>query len=66
VLAPVRYLLITHWATEVALQGWLNSDVIKQLSAYGEISSTISVPIKHDAGERKYLRPDGLQRDAVH
>jgi heme-degrading monooxygenase HmoA len=66
VLAPARYLLITHWATDDALQGWLKSDIIKQLSAYGEISSTISVPIKHDAGERKYLRPDGLQRDAVH
>jgi hypothetical protein len=29
------------------------------------MATTISVPIKHDAGERKYLRPDGLQRDAV-
>lgn len=37
-LAPVRYLLITHWATDDALQGWLKSDVIKQLSAYGEIT----------------------------
>jgi hypothetical protein len=65
-LAPVRYLLITHWATNDALQGWLRTDAVKQLSAYGEISTTISVPIKHDVGERKYLRPDGLQRDAVH
>jgi hypothetical protein len=65
-LAPVRYLLITHWATDRALQGWLTSDGVKQLSVYGEVSSTISVPIKHDVGEREYLRPDGLQRDAVH
>jgi hypothetical protein len=65
-LAPVRYLLITHWATDHALHDWLKSDVVKQLSVHGEVSSTISVPIKHDAGEREYLRPDGLQRDAVH
>ena len=65
-LAPVRYLLITHWATNDALQGWLKADAVKQLSTYGGISMTISVPIKHDAGEREYLRADGLQRDAVH
>ncbi|HEX3571162.1 MAG TPA: hypothetical protein VHU44_10100 [Acidobacteriaceae bacterium] len=65
-LAPVRYLLITHWETNDALQGWLKADAVKQLSTYGEISTTISVPIKHDVGERKYLRADGLQRDAVH
>jgi hypothetical protein len=33
----------------------LKADVGKQLSIYGEISTTISVPIKHDAGERKCL-----------
>ena len=66
VLAPFRYLLITHWASNDALRGWLRSGVIEQLSAHGEISTTISVPIRHDAGEREYLRPDGLQRDAVH
>jgi hypothetical protein len=65
-LAPCRYLLITHWATNDALQGWLKADVVKQLSAFGEISTTISLSIKHDADERKYLRPDGLQREAVH
>jgi hypothetical protein len=65
-LAPVRYLLISHWATSDQLQSWLKSDAVKQLSKEGEVSLTVSVPIKHDAGERKYLRPDGLQRDAVH
>jgi hypothetical protein len=40
--------------------------VFKQLSVNGEVLSTISVHIKHDVDERKYLRPDGLQRDAVH
>jgi heme-degrading monooxygenase HmoA len=65
-LAPVRFLLITHWATGDALHDWLKSYAVKQLSLYGEVSSTISVPIKHDAGEREYLRLDGSQRDAVH
>jgi hypothetical protein len=65
-LAQVRYLLITHWATNDALQGWLRADAAKHLATYGDVSTTISMPIKHDAGERKYLRPDGLQRDAVH
>jgi hypothetical protein len=37
-LAPVRYLLITHWATNDALQGWLKADVVKRLSIYGETS----------------------------
>jgi len=65
-LAPARYLLVTHWANNEALQDWLKSGVIDQLSAYGEISWTVSIPVRHDAGERKYLRVDGLQRDAVH
>jgi heme-degrading monooxygenase HmoA len=65
-LAPVRYLLVTHWATHDALQNWLKSSDIEALAAYGEVASTISVPIKHDPGERDWLRPDGLQRDAVH
>jgi hypothetical protein len=65
-LAPARYLLLTHWPTDAALQSWLGSGVTTELSAYGEVSTTVSVPIKHSPGERKYLREDGLQRDAVH
>ena len=65
-LAPVRYLLLTHWADSDALQGWLGTGIIQQLATYGDVSTTVSVPIRHDAGERNYLRPDGLQRDAVH
>jgi hypothetical protein len=65
-LAPARYLLITHWASNDLLQSWLQSDAVKQLMSYGEVSHTVSVPITHDSGERNYLRPDGLQRDAVH
>lgn len=64
-LAPTRYLLVTHWATHDALQAWLES-AVESLSAYGEVTATISLPIKHDPGERDFLRSDGLQRDAVH
>jgi hypothetical protein len=40
--------------------------VIKDLSDYGEVVTDVSVAIKHDPGERKFIREDGLQRDAVH
>jgi hypothetical protein len=65
-LAPTRYLLLTHWPTNDALQGWLRSGVIKHLSDHGEVVANVSVAIKHDPGERKFMREDGLQRDAVH
>jgi heme-degrading monooxygenase HmoA len=65
-MAPARYLLITHWDTNEALPDWLKSGVIDQLSAYGETTWALSIPIRHDPGERDYLRADGLQRDAVH
>ncbi len=65
-LAPTRYLLLTHWPTNDALQGWLRSGVIKDLSNYGEVVTNVSIPVKHDPGERKFMREDGLQRDAVH
>jgi hypothetical protein len=65
-LAPTRYLLLTHWPTNDALQAWLRSGVIEQLSGYGEVATNVSISIKHDPGERKFMREDGLQRDAVH
>ncbi|WP_213740754.1 hypothetical protein [Bradyrhizobium sp. dw_411] len=65
-LAPARYLLITHWPSNDALQAWLNSGVIKALSQYGELTTNVSISIKHDPGERKFMRKDGLQREAVH
>jgi hypothetical protein len=65
-LAPTRYLLLTHWPTNDALQDWLRSGVIKDLSNYGEVVTDVSVSIKHDPGERKFMREDGLQREAVH
>jgi hypothetical protein len=57
--------LITEEVVSFDVAG-LEGSGLYELSAHGEISTTISLPIKHDAGERKYLRPDGLQRDAVH
>lgn len=65
-LAPARYLLLTHWADESALRAWLASGVLDQLAALGEVSTAISVPIRHERGERENLREDGLQRDSVH
>jgi hypothetical protein len=65
-LAPTRYLLLTHWPTNDALQGWLRSGVIEDLSGYGEVVTNVSVAIKHDPEERKFMREDGLQREAVH
>ena len=65
-LAPARYLLLTHWRSEATLRSWLDSGIMAALSRVGEVSTAISVPIRHAAGERSYLREDGLQRDAVH
>jgi hypothetical protein len=65
-LAPTRYLLLTHWPTNDALQGRLRSGVIEDLSDYGEVVTNVSVAIKHDPEERKFMREDGLQREAVH
>jgi len=65
-LAPARYLLLTHWPSNDALQAWLHSGVIGALSGYGEVTTNISIAIKHDPGERKFMRQDGLQREAVH
>jgi hypothetical protein len=66
VLAPARYLLLTHWPTNDALQAWLRSGVIEALSEYGEVTTNVSISIRHDPGERKFMRQDGLQRETVH
>ena len=48
------------------LQSWLRSGVIKDLSDYGPVVTNIKLAIKHDPEERKFMREDGLQREAVH
>jgi len=65
-LAPTRYLLLTHWPTNDALQDWLRSGVNRYLSEYGAVTTNASIQIKHDPGERKFMREDGLQREVVH
>lgn len=50
---------------EEELSSEMGSGVIKHLSGYGEVVTNVSIPIKHDPGKRKFMREDGLQRDAV-
>lgn len=53
-------------APEGALSSEGCSGAIKHLSGYGEVVTNVSIPIRHDPGERKFMRQDGLQREAVH
>ena len=62
VLAPVRYLLLTHWDSAADLQSWLDSADYKALAELGDVSSEAHVLIKHAAGEREALNADGSQR----
>ena len=60
--APVRYLLVTHWDTAEDLAAWLGSAALKSLGALGEVSSDVSVLIRHAPGEREGLNADGSLR----
>jgi hypothetical protein len=61
-VAPVRYLLITHWNSEADLNAWMASAVCAALSNLGEVTHQVSVLIRHDAGERRGLSTDGSLR----
>jgi heme-degrading monooxygenase HmoA len=61
-LAPVRYLLLTHWDSADAWQSWLDSADYKALSELGEVSSQPHLLLKHAPGERQDLNADGSQR----
>jgi heme-degrading monooxygenase HmoA len=61
-LAPVRYLLLTHWGSADELNAWLDSAECKALDALGEVTSQVSVLIRHRAGERDGLTADGSLR----
>jgi heme-degrading monooxygenase HmoA len=61
-LAPVRYLLLTHWGSADELNAWLDSAECKALGALGEVTSQVSVLIRHRAGEREGLNADGSLR----
>ena len=64
--APIRYLLNTHWDTDSVLENWLSCDAVRDFSILGNVTVAKSLQIRHELGERDFLRPDGLQRDAVH
>jgi heme-degrading monooxygenase HmoA len=61
-LAPVRYLLLTHWGSADELNAWLDSAECKALDALGEVTSQVSVLIRHRAGEREGLTAGGSLR----
>jgi len=62
-VAPVRYMLLTHWKSLGDAQRWLRSPTMKALGVLGTVSSTISVLITHQPGEREGLHADGSQRE---
>lgn len=59
VVAPFRYLLLTHWDDEADLRAWLDSEVSKQVEGLGKVEHTIQVLIRHQQGEREQLNADG-------
>ncbi|MEW2501125.1 hypothetical protein AB0878_11630 [Amycolatopsis sp. NPDC047767] len=61
-LAPVRYLLLTHWDSPAELDAWLASPGVAALKELGEFEAQRYLPIFHAAGEREGLTPDGFQR----
>jgi len=62
VVAPVRYLLNTHWATTEDLHTWLASSEFATLSELGVVSSQVNVQFRHAPGERGSLGADGSRR----
>jgi hypothetical protein len=62
-VAPVRYLLLTHWKSVDDAQRWLRSPAMKALAELGTVTSTIMVLITHQPGEREGLRADGTHRE---
>jgi len=61
-VAPVRYLLITHWPDAATLAAWQDSAEYRALGELGEVSSQVSVLIRHRRGERNGLNADGSAR----
>jgi hypothetical protein len=64
-LAPVRYLLLTHWDSIDKAQGWLDSPAMAAISELGEVSTRTFIPILHAQDERNHLTADGMQRGWV-
>ncbi|MDQ0380329.1 hypothetical protein [Amycolatopsis thermophila] len=64
-LAPVRYLLLTHWDSAEQASKWSASPELMTLGELGEVSTRTFIPIYHQPGERNYLTPDGMHRQWV-
>jgi len=62
-IAPVKYVLVTHWDSGANLASWLASSGYAACQALGETTSTANVPVQELEGARPDLRPDRLQRD---
>lgn len=61
-VAPVRYLLLSHWNDTEALNTWLTSPEFAALGGLGEVTTETLVQIVHTPGERDGLKADGSQR----
>jgi heme-degrading monooxygenase HmoA len=61
-VAPVRYLLLTHWESKEKLDRWLASPEMAALSDLGTVSTDVHVQITHAPGEREGLKAAGSQR----
>jgi heme-degrading monooxygenase HmoA len=62
-IAPVKYVLVTHWASGADMEKWLASPGYEACQALGDTTSTAYVPVQEVEGGRSGLRPDRLQRD---
>jgi hypothetical protein len=62
-VAPVRYLLLTHWKSADDAVHWLRSPLMTALADLGTVSSAIMMLITHRPGEREGLRADGSHRE---
>lgn len=61
-VAPVRYLLLSHWDNALALSAWLASKSMRALSELGAVDTDVHLLIRHRAGERQHQSPDGSHR----
>jgi antibiotic biosynthesis monooxygenase (ABM) superfamily enzyme len=61
-VAPVRYLLLTHWDDAQGVKAWLDSAEMKALGELGAVSTDLHVQILHAPGEREGLSADGSHR----
>lgn len=61
-VAPVRYLLLTHWDNAAKLDAWLASPEMADLGKLGVVTTDVHVLIRHAPGEREGLNADGSLR----